>query len=49
LFWVYQFQRGWEHWYEITFIPVALYGGAIVLWFVGKMVEKTALSKKKNN
>ena len=26
--------RGWEHIYEIVFIPAALYGGAFALWFL---------------
>ena len=32
---LYVFVRGVEHIYEITFIPVALYGGALGLWLVG--------------
>lgn len=36
---VYGFIRGFEHLYEITFIPVALYGGALLLLLVGKLWE----------
>jgi hypothetical protein len=37
---LYVFVRGIEHVYEITFIPVALYGGAVGLWLVGLAAEK---------
>ena len=37
---LYVFVRGIEHVYEITFIPVALYGGTVGLWLVGLLVER---------
>lgn len=40
LFGVYQYHRGWEHLHEVTFIPIALYGGAVFLWLTGKVLEK---------
>lgn len=37
---LYLLVRGVSHLYEITFIPVALYGGTIALWLVGMGVER---------
>lgn len=37
---VYGFIRGFEHIYEITFIPVALYGGALALLALGWLIER---------
>ncbi len=42
---VYGFIRGFNHVYEITFIPVALYGGALGMLLVGYLWDK--LAKKK--
>jgi hypothetical protein len=39
---VYGFIRGFDHLYELTFIPVALYGGAIAIWLIGKIIEQVA-------
>lgn len=40
LIWVYSVPRGWEHVFEISFIPVALYGGALGLWLIGAAGER---------
>lgn len=37
---VYGFVRGVEHLYEITFIPVALYGGVLALLLIGWLIER---------
>jgi hypothetical protein len=37
---VYAFVRGFEHIYEVSFIPVALYGGAVGFWLLGFFIEK---------
>ncbi len=37
---VYTFIRGWDRWFELTFIPVALYGGAMGMVLVGWIWEK---------
>lgn len=42
---LYIFVRGVEHLYEITFIPVALYGGTIGLLIVGWVIERLASRK----
>lgn len=39
---VYGFVRGFDHLYEVTFIPVALYGGTIGLLLLGLVVERIA-------
>ena len=44
---VYGLIRGFEHIYEIFFIPVALYGGVIALLGIGKLIEIG--NKKKTN
>lgn len=36
---LYVLVRGVEHAFEIAFIPVALYGGAIGLWAIGHLVD----------
>lgn len=41
---VYHFVRGWNHIYEISFIPVALYGGTLLLLGIGKLIERGAKS-----
>jgi hypothetical protein len=43
LVWIYQGIRGWEHVFEISFIPVALYGGAVGLWILGAIARAVAL------
>lgn len=40
LIWVYSVPRGWEHVVEISFIPIALYGGAVGLWLLGTAAER---------
>jgi hypothetical protein len=42
---IYVFVRGISHAYEITFIPVALYGGAVGLWLLGLLIERIAPSR----
>jgi hypothetical protein len=37
---VYIFVRGITHIYEVTFIPLALYGGALFLLLLGILIEK---------
>lgn len=37
---LYVLVRGTEHLYEITFIPVALYGGTVGLWLLGWLIER---------
>lgn len=37
---VYTFVRGWEHIFEITFIPVALYGGVLLLLGIGYIWDR---------
>ncbi len=39
---VYGFVRGFNHIYEITFIPVALYGGALALVLIGFVWDRIA-------
>lgn len=39
---LYGFVRGFEHAYEITFIPIALYGGALGLLLLGHLIERLA-------
>lgn len=36
---IYAFLRGFNHLYELTFIPVALYGGTIGLWLLGSAID----------
>ena len=43
---LYVFVRGASYAYEIAFIPVALYGGAIALWLLGLLIERLALRAK---
>jgi hypothetical protein len=45
---LYWFVRGFEHIYEITFIPVALYGGALGLLLIGWLIERIAPSKSES-
>ena len=42
---VYQFLRGWNHIYEITFIPVALYGGVLLLMGIGFIWDKLSTER----
>ena len=42
---LYVFVRGMEHIYEITFIPVALYGGAVGLLLIGWTIERLVTAK----
>ncbi len=37
---VYALVRGFNHIYEVTFIPVALYGGVLVLIGIGKILDR---------
>lgn len=39
---VYGLIRGFNHLYELSFIPVALYGGTVALWLVGTAIEAIA-------
>lgn len=43
---VYSLLRGWNHIFEITFIPVALYGGVLLLIGMGYLIEN--IGKKKD-
>jgi len=46
---VYGFIRGFEHIYEVLFIPTALYGGAAALIAIGYLWDKIADRKRQTN
>ena len=46
---LYAFVRGFEHIYEISFIPVALYGGAVALLLVGRIIERFLVVRRGAN
>jgi hypothetical protein len=46
---LYVFVRGIDHLYEISFIPVALYGGALALVLIGWAVERNVVVRRAAN
>jgi hypothetical protein len=46
---LYVFVRGTEHVYEVTFIPVALYGGALALVLIGWAVDRIVVVRRRVN